>query len=96
MIESALARAYAAFGGVEAHPSLLGKAAAICCGLTKNHGFIDDNKRIGVTTMLMVLRKNGVSLSYTQDELTDLGLSIAQGRIDTPGVTTWLEAHISE
>lgn len=96
LIESALARANAAFGGVEAHPGLLAKAAAICCGLTQNHGFIDGNKRIGVTTMLMILRKNAVLLSYTQDELVQLGLSIAQGDMDVAQTEAWLRIHITK
>lgn len=32
LIDSALARARASFGGVDAYPDLLSKAAAICCG----------------------------------------------------------------
>jgi len=96
LIESALSRAEAGFGAYEAYPDMLSKAAAICCGLTQNHGFVDGNKRIGVTTMLMILRKNGVSLSYTQDELVDLGLSIAQGKTNVPETTAWLRAHIAE
>lgn len=96
LIESAIARANAAFGGVEAHTGLLAKAAAICCGLTKNHGFIDGNKRIGVTTMLMILRRNAVQLSYVQEELIQLDLAIAQGTMDVPQVEEWLHTHIVE
>lgn len=96
LIDSALARAHAAFGDVEASPDLIGKAAAICCGLTQNHGFVDGNKRIGVTTMLLILHKNAVPLSYTQDELVNLGLSIAQGLIGVFETADWLRAHIAE
>ena len=81
---------------MEAHPGLLAKAAAICCGLTKNHGFVDGNKRIGVTTMLMILRRNAVQLFYTQEELVELGLGVAQGTLDVPQVEAWLRAHIIE
>ena len=35
LIESALARAEAAFGGVEAHQGTIRKAAAVGCGLTR-------------------------------------------------------------
>lgn len=93
LIESALQRAYAAFGGVEAHPGVIGKAAAVGCGLTQNHGFIDGNKRIGMASMLLILRRNGIALSYTQDELVQLGLSVAQGKMDVPQVREWIENH---
>lgn len=93
LIESALQRAYAAFGGVEAHPGVIGKAAAVGCGLTQNHGFIDGNKRIGMASMLLILRRNGIALSYTQDELVQLGLSVAQRKMDVPQVREWIEKH---
>ena len=96
LIESAIARANAGYGGVEAHPGLLAKAAAICCGLTQNHGFVDGNKRIGITTMLMILRQNGVKLAYSQEELIQLGLSIAQDTMNVPEVEEWLRTHAAE
>lgn len=93
LIEMALARAYAAFGGVQAHAGIIDKAAAVCCGLTQNHGFIDGNKRIGILTMLMILRRNGVAIRYAQDELIALGLGIACSRLDVREVAQWIGAH---
>lgn len=93
LIESALARAEASFGGVEAHPSLEDKAAAVGCGLMQNHGFVDGNKRVGVTVLLLILRRNGVTLHYTQDELVQLGLSVAQGLLDVPQAAAWIREH---
>lgn len=93
LVESALFRAQGAFGGVEAYPTLEAKAAALCCGLVQNHGFVDGNKRIGVTSMLLVLRRNGVTLHYTQQELTRLGLEAAKSRWDVPEVLAWIVQH---
>lgn len=93
LIESALARAQAAFGGVEAYTGIIAKAAALGCGLTQNHGFVDGNKRIGMATMLLVLRRNGIRLSYTQEELIALGLSVAQGNDDVEQIAAWIENH---
>ena len=50
--------------------------------LCKNHPFVDGNKRIAVTAMLVMLRLNGVSSVYTQQELISLGLGIADGSVD--------------
>lgn len=93
LIESAIARASAAFAGVEAYPDILDKAAAMGCGLAQNHGFIDGNKRIGMAVMLLILRRNGVTLSYTQEELVTLGLSVARRTADVADVIQWLHAH---
>ena len=93
LVESALARASAGFGGVELYPDLVGKAAAIGAGLTHNHGFIDGNKRIGVMTMLLMLRRNGVRLRYTQQELIDLSLQMAQGKAGVEEADAWIRGH---
>lgn len=95
LVESALARASAGFGGVELYPDLVGKAAAIGAGLTHNHGFIDGNKRIGVMTMLLMLRRNGVRLRYTQQELIDLSLLMAQGKAGVEEADAWIRAHMA-
>lgn len=96
LIESALSRASAAFAGVEAYNGIEAKAAAVCCGLTQNHGFVDGNKRIGVAVMVLILRKNGVKLSVECSELVSLGLSIAQGNASVEDVCAWIKEHEGE
>lgn len=96
LIESAIARASAAFGGVEAHKGIIAKASAVGCGLTQNHGFVAGNKRIGMAVMLLILRRNGVELEYTQAELIALGLEVAQGNADVEHVERWIEQHKAE
>lgn len=59
----------------------------------QNHGFLDGNKRIGMATMLLILRRNGVRLSYTQEELIALGLAVAQGVADVEEMTAWIQEH---
>lgn len=93
LIESALMRANASFGDYEAYPTITEKAAAVCCGLIGNHGFVDGNKRIGVMAMLLILKKNGIVLNYTQPELIRLGLDAAQGIVAVAEVTDWIESH---
>lgn len=94
LVESAIMRANAEFGGFEAYPTAAQKAAAVCCGLIGNHGFVDGNKRTGVAAMLLVLRKNGLSPRYTQAELIRLGMDAAQGLADVEDVTAWIESHL--
>ena len=93
LIESALMRASAGFADAEAYPTIAQKAAAVCCGLIGNHGFVDGNKRIGIRVMLLILRKNGVSISFTQQELIRLGLDAAKGLLSVGDVATWIESH---
>lgn len=93
LIESAIMRATAGYGDYDVYPTAIQKAAAICCGLVGNHGFIDGNKRIGVAAMLLILQKNGVILRYTQKELIQLGLELAQGLVSVEDCALWIEQH---
>ena len=51
---------YQSFGGQELYPSLEEKAAHLLYFITKNHSFLDGNKRIAATMFLYFLNKNGV------------------------------------
>jgi len=93
LIESALMRASAGYGEYEVYPTSVQKAAAVCCGLVSNHGFIDGNKRIGIAALLLILQKNGIKLQYTQQELIKLGLDLAQGVMDVSECILWIEEH---
>ena len=93
LIESALARSEAGFGEMSLYPGVVDKAAAIGCGLAKNHGFVDGNKRIGVAVMLLILRRNAVQMRFTQAELIELGLGIARGKLDVSEVKSWIEKY---
>ena len=94
LVQSALACANAGFDDVALYPEVMDKAAAIGCGLAKNHGFIDGNKRIGISAMLLILRRNAIRLQYSQADLVALGLGIAEGRLDVKEVRAWLQGHI--
>lgn len=77
LLESAIYSAESSFNDVEQYPTVEEKSARLMYSLTKNHAFIDGNKRIGVMVMLMTLKLNDITLHYTQKEIIDLGLSIA-------------------
>jgi death-on-curing protein len=54
---------------------------------------VDGNKRIGVHAMLVFLALNGVELSYRQEELVSLGLSLASGVLSCDEVLQWIMHH---
>ena len=51
---------YQTFGGQEVYPSLEEKAANLLYFVTKNHSFLDGNKRIAATMFLYFLDRNGI------------------------------------
>lgn len=93
LLESALAAPFQTFDGQPLYQSLQQKAARLCCGLVKNHPFLDGNKRIGAHTMLVFLALNGVELDYTQEELSNIILQIAASAAGEKELLDWLINH---
>ena len=94
LLESAVLGCYQSFGDVELYPSVIEKAARIAYSVCKNHPFVDGNKRVAVTSMLVMLRINNITLSYTQDELVALGLGIADGSVNHNEIVMWINKHL--
>ena len=86
LLESAVDAPEAGFGGQESYPSVEAKAARLAFGLVRNHPFIDGNKRVGVLAMLITLEGNGIDMDVSDDDLIDLGLGLAEGRMETDEV----------
>ncbi len=93
LLESALEAPFQGFGETDAYPSLQQKAARLCYGLVKNHPFVDGNKRIGAHAMLVFLALNGIELSYSQQELSEIVLALASGERDYDELLRWLVVH---
>lgn len=58
--QGSIGNIYQSFGGQDLYPSLEEKAAHLLYFVTKNHSFLDGNKRIAATMFLYFLDKNGV------------------------------------
>ncbi len=93
LLSSTLNAPFQKFDNTDLFPTIQQKAARLGYGLIKNHAFVDDNKRIGVHTMLVFLEINGISLEYTQKELYTTVLDIASGKADVEELTTWILNH---
>jgi len=93
LLESALAMPAATFGGELVHASLDEQAAAYLFSLVKNHPFVDGNKRTGLVAMLVFLGLNGRRLEAADDELTDLVLGVAAGRLSKADVAVFVRRH---
>ena len=93
LLSSALETPFQTFAGEELFPSIQAKAAILCYGLVKNHAMLDGNKRIGVHAMLVFLALNGYELVYTQAELIDIILSLADGKVEYEELLQWIINH---
>lgn len=93
LLESAVWSADAAFGNVERYPSIEERAARLSYALISNHAFVDGNKRIGILAMLVTLDLNDVALQYSQIELIELGLAVANGQAKFDDILEWIYNH---
>ena len=79
--------------GVDAYPSLIEKAAALCYSLCSNHPFIDGNKRVAHAAMEVFLILNGREIRASVEEQEQLMLGVASGTRSRTQLTTWLQGH---
>ena len=61
--------------------------------LIRETGGSDGNKRIGAHIMLLFLSLNGIELAYTQDELSNMVLDVASGKLQFEDMVKWIIKH---
>jgi death-on-curing protein len=93
LLESAINAPFQKFDNEDLFPTIYQKASRLGFGIIKNHPFVDGNKRIGAHTMLVFLSLNGIELSYSQKELYEIILDIADGKGKLDELTTWIINH---
>ena len=93
LLESAIETPFQSFGGEELYPTIQSKGARLGYGLIKNHCMVDGNKRIGIHAMLVFLALNGIALKYTQEELYEMVLAVADGSLEYEDMLQWILKH---
>ena len=93
LLQSAVSRPMATFGGEDLYPDIFQKAAALTESLVKNHPFIDGNKRTAISSTGLFLRINGYNLETSQKELEDFTLKLATGKIPLDDAARWFKRY---
>lgn len=79
-LEACLAAPQQTFGGELLYPTLIDQAAILFYLLNKNHAFINGNKRIALTTLLVFLFLNQKWLSAHSLDLYKFAVKVARSR----------------
>ena len=82
LLESAVAAPQASVGGQSPFKGLAEVAAAYLFYLSRNHPFIDGNKRTALGACIVFLRLNGVEPKADGPEWEELVLAVAASAID--------------
>ena len=85
--EGSIGNIYQSFAGQDLYPTLEEKAAHLLYFVTKNHSFLDGNKRIAATVFLYFLDRNGVLFIDGEKTINDhtlvaLTIMIAESKPD--------------
>jgi death-on-curing protein len=94
LLESALARPenLSAYG----EPDASDLAAAYGYGISRNHAFIDGNKRTGFVAAEMFLLLNGYELVADDAGCAIVMLGVAAGEISEPEFAAWIRKHANK
>jgi death-on-curing protein len=92
LADSALAAPGAGFGGEEAYPGLIEKAAVLVEHLARNHPLPDGNKRAAFLSVWLFMEVNGRPFTG-EDPDTDVPMveRIAAGEATREEIVVWLE-----
>lgn len=91
LLESALDRPRNQFAYGEA--SLTRLAASFAFGLSRNHPFLDGNKRTSLVVAELFLDLNGFELTATDDQCVTAFLQLAAGDLSEDQLAEWIAAH---
>ena len=94
LLESALAKPQnlAVYGA----PDAAALAAAYGYGISRNHAFVDGNKRTGLVAAELFLGLNGWQLLVTDSDCVLTMLAVASGDITEEEFAAWIRTHISK
>jgi death-on-curing protein len=93
LLESAVYRPQASFGGEDLYPDLFSKAAVLGHSIIKNHPFVDGNKRTGFETMRLMLRLNGYDIQASLNSKFTFVMAIAEGKLKEQAIADWLKRN---
>ena len=96
LLASAVNTPFQTFMGNDLYPSIYDKAAQLCYGIANNHPFTDGNKRTALHSMYVYLIINGFDIIASQQDVENLIINVAAGRIHNTELSKWLQDNTTE
>lgn len=94
LLDSALARPLNLFA-YEDGVTLARLAASYCFGISRNHSFIDGNKRVAYVVARTILIKNGFDVVSTYDDKLSAMRSVASGTMTETELADWYAERVA-
>jgi len=93
LVESAVARPKATFGGEYLYISIFDKAATLLQSLLKNHPFVDGNKRTAWLSTKRFLYINSYHLKAERMKAADFMVWVDNKKPEIGKISSWLRKH---
>jgi death-on-curing protein len=94
LLDAALNRPFATFGGIDLFATPQEKAAAVMHGIITGHPFLDGNKRTGYALARLILQDAGLDIHASENERYDMVIQVATGQLDVEGIVAWMKVHV--
>jgi death-on-curing protein len=91
LLESAINYPQAMFAQKYLHRDVYRMTAAYMYAITKNHPFLDGNKRTGMAASILFLERNDMVINATIDELFNLAITTAVSKNTEDDIALFFE-----
>ena len=93
MLESAIHRPFATFGGVDLYSNIYLKTGALIQSIVKNHLFLDGNKRTAYASAYTFLKLNNIKINPTEKDVVEFTADVADKSLSVDEIADWLKNH---
>lgn len=93
-LDAAVARPTLVFEGEDLYPSLPAKAAALLHAVVTTTPFVTASRGTGAVAAECFLAANGMALSATDQDLSDIVASVERGEVGIEALTVWVGQRI--
>lgn len=77
--------------GQEVYPTVFDKVSAYLFSISRNHPFLDRNKRTATFSCFAFLEANDQTLAYDENEMLEFVVSVAEGKIEKGQISLYLK-----
>ena len=93
LLQSAIGQPSMSMGGQFLHQTVFDQAAAYLYHLSRNHPFVDGNKRTAAESALLFLELNGYDFVGLDSEFVALVVEVAQGSLEKRQIASFLRTN---
>ena len=96
LLQSALTRSQQLYAYGDPSPDMAALAASLAYGISKNHPFIDGNKRMAAVLCELFIVINGMGLEASDQEMLSVFMALAEGSLNENQLADWIRPRLTQ